>query len=167
MWDALGLDGAALESLDMHVVALVRLLLAAACGALVGLEREQHEKRAGLRTHILICIGACMFTMVAMRMHGQYGGDAVRLVHGLITGVGFLGAGVIFVRGASVRGLTTAVGLWVLTAVGLAVGLGYYLWAGGATVVTFVIIAWLKRLEPLLHERDTTSNAKANGGSGS
>jgi uncharacterized membrane protein YhiD involved in acid resistance len=135
-----------------HLVTAFRLLLAVTCGALIGIEREQQEKRAGLRTHILLCLGACLFALIGLRMHKEYpGGDALRLLHGLITGVGFLAAGVIFTQGASVRGLTTAVGLWSLTGIGLAVGLGYYGLAVFATLLIFIVIAWLKRVEPTLH----------------
>jgi putative Mg2+ transporter-C (MgtC) family protein len=102
---------------------LVRLLLAACCGAAVGWERELHEKRAGLRTHTLICLGACLFSLVALRIQEEFAGtDVMRVVQGLLLGIGFVAGGVIFTHGHSVYGLTTAAGLWVLTGVGLAIG---------------------------------------------
>ncbi|MDP6107038.1 MAG: MgtC/SapB family protein [Candidatus Brocadiia bacterium] len=136
-----------------HAVAFLRLALAVGCAAVIGLERERREKRAGLRTHILICAGACLFTLVGLRMRTDFAGsDPIRLVQALVIGVGFLGGGVIFTKGASVRGLTTAAGLWVLTGIGLAAGLGYYALAIFATALAFGVIVWVKKIEPRLHD---------------
>ena len=125
-----------------------RLVLAGLCGAAVGIERELHDKGAGLRTNTLICVGACLFTLVSLKV-----ADFSRVVQGLLVGIGFLGAGVIFRRGESVRGLTTAAGLWVLTAIGLAAGLGDYFLALVGTAFTLVIIVVLKRVENLIHHK--------------
>jgi putative Mg2+ transporter-C (MgtC) family protein len=121
-----------------------RLILAAACGAVVGWEREAHEKAAGLRTHILLAIGACLFTLVAVHVQGE---DITRLMQGLVTGTGFLAGGVIFREGLSVRGLTTAVGLWVMGAVGLAIGVGEYFLGVLATLVMFIVLTLVRRIE--------------------
>jgi len=137
--------------LEMHCVAAFRMLLATACGALVGIERERHDKGAGLRTHILLALGACIFAMIGLRLDTPE--DMMRLVQALAVGVGFLCGGVIFTRKSSVHGMTTAVGLWVMTAVGLAIGVGYHVWGVMGTVLTFAIVAGLKRVEPRLHER--------------
>jgi putative Mg2+ transporter-C (MgtC) family protein len=107
--------------------ALLRLALAGALGGLIGLERELREREAGLRTHLLVSVGAALFTIV-----GAYGfssfrlTDPTRVAAQIVTGIGFLGAGAIIRQGFSIRGLTTAATLWVVAAVGLAAGAGYY-----------------------------------------
>jgi putative Mg2+ transporter-C (MgtC) family protein len=121
-----------------------RLALAALCGAVVGWQRERHEKAAGLRTHVLLALGACLFTLVAVAAHGD---DTTRIMQGIITGAGFLGGGVIFREGASVRGLTTAVGLWVMGAVGMAIGTGEYFLGVLATVLVFLVLSALLWVE--------------------
>jgi putative Mg2+ transporter-C (MgtC) family protein len=123
-----------------------RLLLAATCGAVVGWEREAHEKAAGLRTHMLLAIGACLFALVALRMSEEAErADVMRLLQGMLVGTGFICGGAIFREGASVRGLTTATGLWVMGAVGLAAGVGQYFLAILTTVTTFVVMEFVRR----------------------
>ena len=113
---------------------LLRLALAAVLGGLIGVERELREREAGLRTHLLVALGSALFTIV-----GAYGfhafldtganvvrADPTRIAAQIVTGIGFLGAGAIIRQGLSVRGLTTAATLWVVAAVGLAAGAGYY-----------------------------------------
>jgi putative Mg2+ transporter-C (MgtC) family protein len=117
-----------------------RLILAGLCGAMVGWQRERHEKAAGLRTHILLAVGACLFTLVAVAVHGE---DTTRIMQGIVTGAGFLGGGVIFREGASVKGLTTAVGLWVMGAVGMAIGMGEFFLGVVATVLVLVVLSVL------------------------
>jgi putative Mg2+ transporter-C (MgtC) family protein len=125
--------------------ALLRLALAAVLGGLIGVERELREREAGLRTHLLVAVGSALFTIV-----GAYGfhdfiesGEAVvrtdptRISAQIVTGIGFLGAGAIIRQGLSVRGLTTAATLWVVAAVGLAAGAGYY---SGAVITTAVVL---------------------------
>ena len=141
-----------MPELHWSYVAAVRILLAGACGALIGYERELQEKGAGLRTHMLIAMGACLFSLTAIRMHEAFPqGDVFRLLQGMLLGVGFLAGGVIFTHGRSVRGLTTAAGLWVLTAVGMCAGLGYYFLAIFATTLSILIISGLGILEERLH----------------
>jgi len=123
-----------------------RLVLAAACGAVIGWERESHEKAAGLRTHMLLAIGACLFALVALRMHEDVAQtDVMRLLQGMLIGTGFICGGAIFREGPSVKGLTTATGLWVMGAVGLAAGVGQYFLAILTTVVTFVVMEFVRR----------------------
>jgi putative Mg2+ transporter-C (MgtC) family protein len=123
-----------------HWAFVGRLVLAAACGAVVGWQRERHEKAAGLRTHILVSLAACLFTLVALAVDAA---NFTRVLQGIVTGAGFLGGGVIFREGASVRGLTTAAGLWVMTAVGMAAGTGEYFIGIVATVLTFLVLSAL------------------------
>lgn len=107
---------------------ILRLFLAAALGAAIGYERERAKKPAGLRTHILIALGAALFTVVSMYGFAN-GVDPSRVAAGVVAGIGFIGAGVIFrgMRGDVVVGLTTAASVWVAAAVGLATGAGMYL----------------------------------------
>jgi putative Mg2+ transporter-C (MgtC) family protein len=119
---------------------LLRLALAAALGGLIGVERELREREAGLRTHLLVALGSALFTIVsaygfhAFLTSGQsvVRADPTRIAAQIVTGIGFLGAGAIIRQGLSVRGLTTAATLWVVAAIGLAAGAGYY----SAAVIT-------------------------------
>ena len=112
----------------------IRLVLAAALGGAIGLERELRERQAGLRTHLLVSVGAAVFTLVSAYGFSdfRYGGasgftlDPSRVAAQIVTGIGFLGAGAIIRQGLSVRGLTTAATLWVVAAIGMATGAGYY-----------------------------------------
>ncbi|HWJ31293.1 MAG TPA: MgtC/SapB family protein [Gaiellaceae bacterium] len=130
---------------------LLRLALAATLGGMIGVERELREREAGLRTHLLVAVGSALFTIV-----GAYGfhdflasgqsvvrADPTRIAAQIVTGIGFLGAGAIIRQGLSVRGLTTAATLWVVAAVGLASGAGYY----SAAVITTALV--LVALYPL------------------
>lgn len=133
---------------------VVRVAAAGLLGGLVGLERELKNRPAGFRTHILVSLGACLFTMA-----GAYGiapfyvadvageVDPTRVAAQVVAGIGFLGAGAIIRTGASVQGLTTAAALWVTAAVGLAVGLGYWSAALATTIVTVAALMGLKRVE--------------------
>ncbi len=129
---------------------LVRFAIAAGLGAAIGLERELDEKAAGLRTHMLVAIGAALFTMVGAYGFGDFPAgstDPGRIAAQIVTGIGFLGAGVIFRQGFTVRGLTTAASLWVVAAVGMAAGAGF--WEGaviatGVGIVSLRPVEWLK-----------------------
>jgi putative Mg2+ transporter-C (MgtC) family protein len=135
-----------LSSHEADVV--VRLVAAAAFGMVIGIERELREQAAGLRTHMLVAIGSCLFTLVgAYGFEGIAGAtnpDPSRVASNVVTGIGFLGAGAILREGISVRGLTTAASLWVVAAVGMAVALGMF-WASGVATVITVISLWLLR----------------------
>jgi putative Mg2+ transporter-C (MgtC) family protein len=124
---------------------LMRLLLAAGIGALLGAEREMRRKSAGFRTNILIAIGACVFTMVGLSFPS---GDPARVTAQIATGIGFLGAGAILHHGDSVRGMTTAAMIWVNAALGAAAGLGQFrlvMIAGALTLAVLLILAPIER----------------------
>ncbi len=130
------------------LIALGKLLVALACGAAIGWEREVHEKAAGLRTHMLVSAGACLFAIIGLDVQeGIPSTDFSRVVQGIVMGMGFLAAGVIFREGMLVRGLTTAAGLWVIAGIGLAVGMGDFPLAFVATVLSFVTISILGKAE--------------------
>ncbi|MFN2490111.1 MAG: MgtC/SapB family protein [Actinomycetota bacterium] len=141
-------------SLDLWELS-ARILVAAALGGLIGFEREFADQPAGFRTHILVSVGAALFTIVgAYGVESFIGGDQAvrfdptRVAAQVVTGIGFLGAGAILQQGVNVRGLTTAASLWVTAAVGTAVGLGYW---GGAVVTAVTTVAALYGLKPLGH----------------
>jgi len=119
---------------------VLRLLLATALGAIVGFQRERAGKPAGLRTHILICVGAALFTVVSTYGFNE-GTDPSRVAAAVVVGIGFLGAGSIIRRGEGiVEGLTTAATIWILAAVGLAAGSGQYLLAAITTVIILIVL---------------------------
>jgi putative Mg2+ transporter-C (MgtC) family protein len=132
--------------------ALLRLLLAAALGGAIGFERELRDHEAGFRTHLLVALGACVFTLVSAYAWTDWtfstpAGivfDPTRIAAQIVTGIGFLGAGAIIVRGINVRGLTTAATLWVVAAIGMAAGTGYYVVAVGASLLVLVSLGPLK-----------------------
>jgi len=133
---------------------LGRLALAALLGGLVGIERESLNRPAGFRTHILVCVGAALVMMVSLDVFNMFrqvsDADPGRIAAQVVTGVGFLGAGTILREGATVRGLTTAASLWVIAAVGLAVGAGLYPAALATAAISLITLVLLARLEPLL-----------------
>ena len=132
--------------------ALLRLVAAAGLGGAVGLERELRDHEAGFRTHLLVALGACVFTLVSgyawtdwtFSTEAGIVFDPTRIAAQIVTGIGFLGAGAIIVRGINVRGLTTAATLWVVAAIGMAAGTGYYVVAVGATALVLVSLGPLK-----------------------
>jgi putative Mg2+ transporter-C (MgtC) family protein len=135
---------------------LLRLLLAALLGGVVGIEREVHGRPAGLRTHLLVTVGACLMTVVSEHYYLKYAFldtesvvrlDPARVAAQIVTGIGFLGAGVILKEGLAVRGLTTAACLWVAAGIGMAVGCGLYPAAVFVTLIALASLFLLKRLE--------------------
>ena len=122
--------------------AVGRLAVAAGLGAAVGIERELREREAGIRTHLLVSLGACVFTIVgAYGFHNFSTVDPTRIAAQVVTGIGFLGAGAIIREGISVRGLTTAASLWIVAAIGMAAGAGYY-WPAVAGTALTVFALW-------------------------
>ncbi|MDP2916507.1 MAG: MgtC/SapB family protein [Dehalococcoidia bacterium] len=132
-------------SVDLTIT--IRLLLAAALGAAIGYQRGRAGKPAGLRTHILICVGSALFTVASIYGFGDYG-DAVRVAAGVVVGVGFLGAGAIIQRTSEgyIAGLTTAATIWIVAGIGMAAGVGLYLAAVVATLIALVVLLLPHRL---------------------
>ena len=112
---------------------LLRLVVAAVLGGAIGVERELRERQAGLRTHLVVCVGAALFTLVGAYAFVSPNTDPSRIAAQIVTGIGFLGAGAIIRQGLSVRGLTTAATLWLVAAIGMAAGAGYW---DGALIAT-------------------------------
>lgn len=130
---------------------LAKLALAVILGGAIGLEREIKAKPAGLRTNILICVGAALLTDVSVRIGMIDGpprvGDPARLAAQIVSGIGFIGAGTIMQGGGMVTGLTSAATIWVVAALGIAIGAGFYVEAMGAGILVTLVLAWLGRLE--------------------
>ena len=136
---------------------LVRILLAALFGGCIGGERGRHGRAAGLRTHILVCLGATMTTMIGMYSACVlgYNGDPLRVGAQVVSGIGFLGAGTIMVRSrAQVTGLTTAAGLWTTACIGLALGVGFYIAAFVGFAVVMITITMLMRIERVARSKE-------------
>lgn len=146
-------------ALGYPLESVLRLAVAALFGGLVGLEREVRGRQAGFRTYILVCMGSALVMLVsaqfARQPWPQYPGvniniDPARIAYGVMTGVGFLGAGTIVHNKGSVRGLTTAAGLWCVAAIGLAVGFGLYLLSGMAMLILLFALWFLDYFEDIL-----------------
>ena len=137
-------------NLEPGILAIaLRLLCAMVVGALIGLEREYTHRPAGLRTHILVALGACVASVMGQMLFHQYGGssDPARLSAQVITGVGFLGAGTIMKEGVSVKGLTTAASVWAVACLGIAAGFGYYALALVGMVFTLITLTVFEALQ--------------------
>ena len=124
-----------------------RVGMALLCGGLVGLERQLRGKPAGMRTSSLICMGTTLFVYLGLGISGTGGGDATRVIGQVVTGVGFLGAGVIMTRNGLVTGVTSAAVVWVLAAIGASIGAGRFAAAFAVSVVTVVVLVGVEALE--------------------
>ncbi|MGN0708063.1 MAG: MgtC/SapB family protein [Faecalibacterium sp.] len=129
-------------SFGFQALCVLRLIFAAACGLCIGVERHNRLKEAGMRTHLLVCMGAALLMIVSKYgffdvapLNEFFKADVARIASNVVTGVSFLGAGTIFVRNRSITGLTTAAGIWVTAGIGLAMGAGLYLIALAGTIM--------------------------------
>jgi putative Mg2+ transporter-C (MgtC) family protein len=132
-----------------HII-LLRLVIAALLGGIIGYERESQNGAAGLRTHILISTAAALFTLLAFEIYhaalatGSNNADPIRAIEAVTAGIAFLGAGAIFQQRGNVQGLTTGAGMWLAGAIGVSVALGYYLVAVAISVFTVIVLAALR-----------------------
>ncbi len=133
---------------------MIRLSVASLLGGIIGIEREKRKRSAGLRTHILVCTGSALIMLISLYIYGMYRSDTsvdpARIAAGVVTGIGFLGAGAIIRSSEGSYGLTTAASVWVSAAIGLAVGCGYFSGAITAAIIAFLVLAFLKRAETRL-----------------
>lgn len=152
LWQELSFGTADLQQL---IRVLIRLIAATILGAAIGYERETAGKAAGLRTHVLVTLGTCVFVLAGLG-YGMNSDGLSRVIQGIVTGIGFIGAGSILKLDDErrIHGLTTAAGIWMAAAVGVAVGLGELGLAILATIVSLIVLIVLKKLEPANHERD-------------
>jgi len=135
-----------------------RLVLAAVLSGIIGFEREFHGRAAGFRTHILLCIGSTLVMLTSIHIFEMYYGkvplDPARIAAGVVTGIGFLGAGAIVHFKSSIRGLTTAASLWVVAGIGLAVGSGLYFASILTTILTMIALLLFGRMEHAMIRKD-------------
>ena len=144
----------------MAWVFIFRLLTATVLGAVIGFEREYHAKEAGIRTHLLVALGACLFMILSVygfdfmleRDHVSF--DPSRIASQVVTGIGFIGAGTIILQKQMVRGLTTAAGLWVTAAIGLACGNGMFIIAAVTTVIVLVSLGLINVYLPYFSQKE-------------
>lgn len=132
--------------MNTELLMALRLLLAAALGAIIGFQRERAHRPAGLRTHILISAGAALFTIISIYAFPT--ADPSRIAAGVVTGIGFLGAGTILHRTRTVEGLTTAASVWAVAAIGMSAGSGLYILSVVATVIVFIVLLLPHPREP-------------------
>ena len=125
---------------------VISIILATFLGAVIGLERELSGKSAGLRTNLLICLGAAIFTIIAKRMVDVTEGSTTRIVAQIVTGVGFLGAGALIQDRRGVHGLTTAATIWLVASIGMACGAGFHKLAAISTLIVIVVLVGLLKL---------------------
>ena len=145
---------------DVHVEITLRLTIALVIGGLIGLERSYHGRPAGFRTHALVCLSTSLLMLVTVYetiwfppvSQSRITLDPTRMAQGIMTGIGFLGAGAIMKEGLSVRGLTTAASIWITAAIGILIGIGFFFPAGLATILTFgtlSVFRWIESLMPV------------------
>jgi len=145
---------------DHYAEIALHLVFALAAGGIIGLERSYHGRPAGFRTHALVCLASC--TLMVLTVYQEMWSsahpaehiniDPTRMAQGIMTGIGFLGAGVILKDGLSVRGLTTAASIWITATIGILIGVGFYFPAGIATAMTLIVLSvfrWIERKMPI------------------
>jgi len=141
------------------------VLVAALAGGLIGIEREYRDKSAGFRTMILIAVGSCLFTLLSQIVGGSEG-ESTRIAAAIVSGVGFLGAGVIIKNGATVGGLTTAASIWLVASLGMGAGTGQFALVGAVTLLVMIVLwvlppfeHWLDKLHEFLEIHITIKNS--------
>lgn len=147
--------------LQVQVDAVFELVLAALLSMIIGMDRERHRRPAGVRTHMLVGVGSCLFTVLSVYAFG--GSDPARIAAQVVTGIGFLGAGTIIQRKGDVHELTTAASIWATAAVGMAVGTGFWFIGVVSTLLIWTILAVIRRFEPEKSEHihhNTSDNAE-------
>ncbi len=124
---------------------VIQIFAALVAGSILGLEREYHNKTAGFRTMILICVSSCLFTILSVSLS-----DGDRIASNIVTGIGFIGAGVVFKEGANVRGITSAAIIWMAAAIGMSIGLKHYALAALVVSIVLVILIVLTKFERII-----------------
>src|ERR1700693_5300845 len=145
---------------DTYATIARHLVIALAAGGIIGLERSYHGRPAGFRTHALVCLSSCMLMVLTVYQDTWFSAlsldrvsvDPTRMAQGIMTGIGFLGAGVIMKEGLTVRGLTTAASIWITAGIGIMIGVGFYFPAGVSTAMTLIVLSvfrWIERRMPI------------------
>lgn len=148
---------------DVNIVSIsVRIIMSMICGGVVGIERGRARQAAGMRTYMLVCMGAATVMLTGQYMYEFFGtGDPARLGAQVISGIGFLGAGGIIISNEKIKGLTTAAGLWVSACIGLSIGIGFY--AGGIvfTIMVYLILSKFRKIERRINKRHRDGEVEA------
>ena len=139
--------------MEIDWVMISRLVVAGVLGGLIGLEREFRAKEAGVRTHFIVALGSALFMIISQFAFGDQQHDAARVAAQVVSGIGFIGAGVIIFQKNSIRGITTAAGLWVAAAIGLACGAGMYVLATAASVLTILVLELMNLVNKYFSEK--------------
>src|SRR6266567_8534619 len=145
---------------ENYAAIALHLVIALAAGGIIGLERSYHGRPAGFRTHALVCLSSCMLMVLTVYQDTWFSAyslerisvDPTRMAQGIMTGIGFLGAGVIMKEGLTIRGLTTAASIWITAAIGIMIGVGFYFPAGIGTAMTLIVLSvfrWIERRMPI------------------
>jgi len=145
---------------ENYIEIIVRLVLTIVFGGIIGLERSGSNHDAGLRTHILVCMGSAAVMLMSQEISVQYGGDVMRIGAQVVSGIGFLGAGCILVHGKRIRGLTTAAGLWATACLGLVIGSGFYFIAIVMSLLVVAVMLVLRPVTKYLQERKSKKVCK-------
>ncbi len=139
------------------LINLMKLLLALAIGTIIGIEREKSGKPVGIRTLSLVCVGSTFLTMITM---SQFPDEVARVLAGIVTGIGFLGAGSIIAHGEMVKGLTTAAALWTISIIGMGIGMGEYILSGAVALIIYAILILGKIEHKMLGIKDNEQQNK-------
>ena len=139
--------------MEIDWVMISRLVVAGVLGGLIGLEREFRAKEAGVRTHFIVALGSALFMIISQYAFGDQQHDAARVAAQVVSGIGFIGAGVIIFQKNSIRGITTAAGLWVAAAIGLACGSGMYVLATAASILTILVLELMNLVNKYFSEK--------------
>jgi len=126
---------------------LPKIIAATICGLIVGCERELKNKVAGIRTHIIVCVGACLYTSIGVVISEQYHSDPARIIGQIITGIGFLGAGVIFKHDDKIVGVTSAAFIWLIASIGVLIAVGFLISSIIFTIGLLIMLIVLQKLE--------------------
>ena len=135
-------------------VFIIRVLVAMVAGVIIGLERQIHHKSAGTRTNALVSMGSALFVLISLQITGEKGGDATRIIGQIVTGIGFLGAGVILHQGLNIQGLTTAATIWCSSAIGCLAAAGYYAEVAVSVAAVVIVNVVLRLVDDWIRKPD-------------
>lgn len=135
-----------------------KIIAATICGLIIGWERELKNKVAGIRTHIIVCTSACIFTVIGTVLGNEYNVDPTRIIGQIVTGIGFLGGGIIFMQHDKVTGVTSAAFIWLVASIGVLCGTGYIMASIVFTLGLLFLLILLQKLEKYINERQITKN---------
>ncbi len=134
---------------------IIRLLVAMLSGILIGLERQIHHKSAGMRTNALVAMGSAIFVMISFQITAEKGGDSTRIIGQIVTGIGFLGAGVILHQGMNIQGLTTAATIWCSSGIGCLAATGYFAEVAVAVVAVIFVNVFVRLLDDWIRKPES------------